>query len=94
MAYLVALYRLDRACFSSAEGGAWYDCGELVRVIRTCSTRDRAHRTANRVNAWLERLQKHQRSISSVLYDGSRYGAQVEHHIPRPHFPAEVPTYE
>lgn len=94
MAYLVALYRLDRVYGGPEEGGWHYNSGELERIVRTFPTHAAATSAALRINAWLERVQSHRSPISSVIYDQSRFGARVCRHTAPLRFPIERPHYE
>jgi hypothetical protein len=94
MAYLVALYRVDRTLGGPEEGDWYYDCGELERIVRTCRSEGSANALANRIDRLLERLQAGRPEVSSVLYDGSRFAARVYAHKAPPYFPKVRPTYE
>ena len=48
--YFVAVYLADRAYGGPEEGGWWYDCGELVRVVRLFRTEESACEYARRLN--------------------------------------------
>lgn len=77
MRYVVALYEIDRAYGGAEEGGWWYDTGEFVRLLALAPTEERACRLAYRANRLLDRLQRHRRPVSSIIYDGGRYTAIV-----------------
>lgn len=94
MAHVIAIYEIDRAFGGHEEGGWWYDCGQLTRILVTTRTAEQAYRTASRVNRLLARLQRGKRPVSSVAYDGGRHQAMVFERIAPPHFPAEQPRYE
>ncbi|EAT07483.1 hypothetical protein SKA58_19670 [Sphingomonas sp. SKA58] len=94
MAYLVALYRVDRAYGGPEEGSWYYDCGELERIVRACPSEASANAVANRLDRLLDRLQARRPDVSSVLYDGSRFSARVYAHRAPPFFPEQRPVYE
>ncbi len=92
--YVVALYEIDRAYGGPEEGGWWYDCGELRRVLRVVPGADAAYDLAARANRLMERLQRGKRDVGSVIYAGGRYAAEVfEETAPRA-FPETRPHYE
>lgn len=63
MAHVLAIYEIDRAYGGPEEGGWWYDCGQLVRIIGTARTSTRAYQLAARANRLLDRLQRHTRPV-------------------------------
>ena len=92
--HVVALYEMDRTYGGPEEGGWWYDCGELARVLRVVPTADAAYDLAARANRLMDRLQRGKRDVGSVIYSGGRYSACVfEHTAPRA-FPETRPRYE
>ena len=92
--YIVALYEIDRAYGGPEEGGWWYDCGELRRVLRVVPTADAAYDLAARANWLMDRLQHGRRDVGSMAYTGGRYSACVfEDTAPRA-FPETAPHYE
>lgn len=94
MAYVLAVYEVNRAYGGPEEGGWWYDCGELARVLGVRRSEDDAYALARRLNGWLARLQSGRREVSSVIYDGGRYAVEVYEHKPPAFYPAERPRYE
>ena len=87
--HVVAFYEIDRRHGGPEEGGWWYDCGELRRVLRVAASEDAAHATAARANRLLDRLQRGKPGTSSLIYDGGRHAAHVFAHtaprlFPRP----------
>lgn len=94
MTYILALYEVDRAYGGPEEGGWWYDTGDLQRVLRVFPTEERAYAAARRCNGWLDKLQRHCRDVSSVIYDGGRYAAQVFERNAPDHYPVVRPHYE
>ncbi len=92
--HIVAFYEIDRSFGGPEEGGWWYDCGELRRVLKVVPSADRAYALAARANQLMDRLQRHKRDIGSVAYAGGRYAACVfEETAPRT-FPETRPHYE
>lgn len=92
--YVVAFYEIDRRYGGPEEGGWWYDCGELHRVLRVAVSEDAAYAVAARANRLMDRLQRGRRDVSSVAYEGGRYAAHVfEGTVPRV-FPEDRPHYE
>jgi hypothetical protein len=94
MVHILAFYEVDRAYGGPEEGGWWYDCGQLVRIITTERTVTRANALAARANGLLARLQRSKRTIDSVAYDGGRHAVMVFERVAPAHFPAERPCYE
>lgn len=92
--YVLAFYEIDRAYGGPEEGGWWFDCGQLVRIVRTFKSEEKAYRAARRANGWLDRLQKHVRDVGSVAYDGGRYAAEVHEDFAPAHYPDQRPHYE
>jgi len=91
--FIVAVFLVDRACGGPEEGGWYYDCGQLVRQIRTFKNSELASAFRRRLNAKLAvTLNKGRRPIDSVLSDGM-YDAQVCHDRVPDHYPAERPRY-
>lgn len=93
MKFIVAFYELGRELGGIEEGGWWFDTGSLARIHRACATKQAAIRIPNRADRLLEKLQQRKRPVSSVAYDGGRYGAFVFAHICPPEFPEIRPTY-
>lgn len=91
--YVLAIYEVDRAYGGPEEGGWWFDCGQLVRVLGVRHNEEAAFALARRLNGWLDRLQAGKRDVSSVIYDGGRYAVEVHENAPPPHYPAERPHY-
>lgn len=92
--YVVALYEIDRAYGGPEEGGWWYDIGERRRVLAVAASEARACELARRANRLLRRLQRGERSVSSMAYAGGRHRACVFDDIAPPRFPATPPRYE
>ena len=92
--HIVAFYEIDRAFGGPEEGGWWYDCGELRRVLKVVPNADRAYVLAARANRLMDRLQRHKRNIYSVAYAGGRYSACVFEDIAPRAFPEIRPHYE
>jgi hypothetical protein len=91
--FIVAVYLVDRAYGGPEEGGWWYDCGELIRIMRTFKNERGALAYSRGLNARLDRtLNKGRREISSVLSDG-QYEAQVRDDFAPKHFPETRPFY-
>lgn len=93
MRYVVAFYELDRACGGPEEGGWYFDTGTPARPFRICRNKQAAFVIAARANTLLDRLQRHRRDISLVLYDGGRYGACVFENNAPAFFPERRPIY-
>jgi hypothetical protein len=92
--YVVALYEIDRCYGGPEEGGWWYGCGELRRVLRVAPCEDAACAVAARANRLMFRLQRGQREMSSMAYDGGRYAAEVFAETAPEFFPKARPAYE
>lgn len=92
--HVLALYEVDRAYGGPEEGGWWFDTGEHRRTLRTFGNEQDAYAAARRCNGWLARLQKGKRAVSSVIYDGGRYAAEVHRNFAPGHYPVERPHYE
>lgn len=94
MKYVVAVYLQDRAYGGPEEGGWWYDCGEMVRTMRTFGSEERAIAYCRKLNDRLAgSLNRDRREISSVLSEG-RYGAEVYDDFAPHHYPSNRPHYE
>jgi hypothetical protein len=93
--YAVAVYLVELAYGGCEEGGWWYQCGELVRQMRTFISEERASDYCYRLNMLLDAtLNKGRRPISSVASDG-RYSARVMDGRTAPAgFPETRPYYE
>jgi hypothetical protein len=94
MAYVLAIYEVDRAYGGPEEGGWWYDTGELVRTIKVVANEDEAYRLARRAIGLLDHLQRRKRSVSSVLYSGGRHTVHVYKDVAPSRFPESTPHYE
>lgn len=93
-AFLVGVYLVDRAYGGPEEGGWWYDCGELVRVIRLFKNQSRAEDFARALNSKLHAtLNRGRRPVDSVLSDGC-YSARVFPNSAPRFFPETRPFYE
>ena len=92
--YVVALYEIDRCHGGPEEGGWWYDCGELRRVLRVAASEDAAHAAAARANRLLDRLQRCKPGVSSLAYGGGRHRACVFARTAPQWFPEARPRYE
>ncbi len=71
-----------------------YDTGRFVRAIGFYLTDEAAIAAVRRANRLFERLQRHRRSVDSVLYEGGRYRAFSFTGLPPARFPAERPRYQ
>ena len=91
--YVVALYELDRCYGGPEEGGWWYDCGTLARVLRVVPIEDAAYAVGARANRLIDRLQRGRTDVSSMAYRGGRLGAEVYADTAPPSFPETRPTY-
>ena len=95
---VVAVYEIDRAYGGAAEGGWWYDTGELVRVLRAfkSSQEEQAHEFCRRVNRSLHFKAEHNnvRSVGSVIYSGGRYAAECHEGTAPESYPESRPHYE
>ncbi|MGE4404402.1 hypothetical protein [Pseudomonas sp.] len=94
MAHVLAIYEVDRAWGGPEEGGWWFDCGTLVRIVRVVGSADRAASVALRANRLLERLQRAKRPVSSIAYEGGRHCVLAFEDIAPPAYPAVTPRYE
>jgi hypothetical protein len=95
--FSVAVYLVDRAYGGNEEGGWWYDCGELVRIVQTFRRKQRAYEYVRRLNRRLRSRRfgpnAGRREISSVLSEGE-YQAQVCEGAVASSFPERRPYYE
>jgi hypothetical protein len=92
--YTVAFYEIDRAYGGPEEGGWYFNTGTLIRIARTFKSEDAAFAFARRANHILAIIQCGKRDLSSVLYVGGRYSAEVYDTLPPPFYPATRPYYE
>jgi hypothetical protein len=91
--FQVAIYLEDRAYGGPEEGGWWYDCGELVRVVRIFRNEESAYKFCRRLNHWLHLIvNRGRRSTGSVLSEWV-FSATVEHGQARKRYPEERPYY-
>lgn len=93
-AYVIAIYEIDRAYGGSEEGGWWYDCGDLQRILGVRHNEDEAYALCRRLNGWMRRLQRNGRDVSSVCYRGGQYAVEVWEGLPPQHYPERRPHYE
>lgn len=70
-----------------------YDTGTFVRAIAIHFDDATATAAQHRANRLLERLQRHRRDVSSVLYEGGRYRAFTFTGLPPARFPEQRPRY-
>ena len=94
MRSILAFYEIDREYGGPEEGGWYYDSGTFVRAIGVHLTDESAVRAMRRANRLLERLQRHQPRIDSVLYTGGRHRAFTFTGLPLERFLAERPRHE
>ena len=92
--YTVAVYDCDRAYGGPEEGGWWFNCGTLIKPVRTFPSEDQAFEFARRMNAKLRHfINSHRRPMSSVLSEGEIW-AEVHEGAPPKHYPEYHPHYE
>lgn len=92
--YTVAVYLSELAYGGPEEGGWWYECGELVKVICVFGSEEKAIEYTRRMNDKLRQtLNKGRREISSVLSNGV-YRAMVMCDYPPRYYPERRPYYE
>jgi hypothetical protein len=95
--YLVAAYDCSLAFGGREEGGWWYDAGELVRVLRTFRSEDKACEYSRRLNHRLQSRQfgpnQGKREYTSVLSEGEIRASVEVNHAPK-YFPEARPHYE
>lgn len=85
--FIVAVYLVNRTYGGPAEGGWWYDEGDLVRIVRVFKNEDRAISFCRRLNARLNAtLNAGRRPLSSVLSEGE-FHARIEDDFAPKHFP-------
>ena len=94
MAYIIAIYEIDRCWGGPEEGGWWYESGELRRIVATVANEEKAYDTCYRVQRILNCLQRNKRPVSSMAYRGGRHAAQVFRHTCPAAYPEERPHYE
>lgn len=92
--FVLAFYEIDRAYGGPEEGGWWYDAGQLVRILAVLKDEEKAFAVARRANRLLHHLQRHKRSVDSVLYRGGRHEVSVFENVAPPSFPETRPRYE
>jgi hypothetical protein len=92
--YCVAVYLAELAYGGPEEGDWWYNCGELVRLIRVFGSEEQAYKFAARMDCKLAKtLNKGRRSKSSVLSEGVYEAEVFEDYAPK-HYPEVRPHYE
>lgn len=97
--YAIAIYERDQAYGGPEEGGWWYDCGNLERIVAVTRNPDKAERMARRMNQRFNHLdRKRHVSVSSTAYSGGSYTVHIHeidhrHTVPT-HYPAQTPHYE
>lgn len=94
MTYTVAFYEIDRAYGGPEEGGWWYDTGTFVRISKVFKSKEAAYAYARRANRFLNVIQRGARDVSSVIYNGGRYAAEVYEGLPPAAYPETRPFYE
>lgn len=93
MRSIVAFYEVDREYGGPEEGGWYFDSGRFVRAIGFYLTDEGAIEAVRRANRLLDRLQRHRRTVASVLYEGGRFRAFSFTGLPPERFPANRPIY-
>jgi hypothetical protein len=92
--YLVAVYHVDLAYGGAEEGGWYFNCGSLVRIVRVFANQERAYAFCRRLNDRLHAtLNKDRRPITSVLSEGE-YAAEVHENQAPDVYPDRRPHYE
>jgi hypothetical protein len=94
MRSIVAFYEVDQEYGGPEEGGWYFSSGRFVRAIGFYLTDEAAITAVRRANRLLDSLQKHRRSVESVLYDGGRFRAFSFTGLPPERFPVNRPHYE
>lgn len=97
MAFIIGFYEVDRVYGGGEEGGWWYDTGDLTRAFRLIKNEDDAYAACRRANHLLTFFQDKNRQIrpvSSVIYSGGRFEANVFENALPTHYPEERPHYE
>jgi hypothetical protein len=94
MAWVIAVYEIDRHFGGHEEGGWWYDAGHLCRIVASTQNEDKAYAIAERINRLLAHLQKGKRPVSSIAYCGGRHAAQIYKNYAPTHYPEIRPHYE
>jgi hypothetical protein len=90
---ILAVYLVDRAYGGHEEGGWYYDCGTLVRVVATYFNAERGYAARETLQDELDiAVNQGRRPISSVLSEG-RYDAILAREHAAPHFPTHRPRY-
>lgn len=96
--FIVAAYELDHVYGGPEEGGWWYNTGTRVRILKLFNNEEDAYTYCRRFNSLLRPIQRRNRcvrEISSVIYDGGMYEAQVYKDTELPaYYPTERPYYE
>jgi len=95
--WIVAVYMAELGYGGPEEGGWWYDCGTLARIVRVFRSSARAYKFANRMNRKLEARNwgpnEGKREKSSVLSEGV-YEAHVYEDFAPQGYPSVRPRYE
>ena len=94
MRFIVAFYEVNLAWGGPEEGGWYYPTGRGARAWRVCRGGVRAAAPARRAHRLLDRLQRRQRDVGSVLYNGGRFRACVFEGTAPADFPEVRPHYE
>lgn len=94
MARILAIYEVDRAWGGAEEGGWWYDCGQLARIIAVIHDKERARAICTRANRLLHHLQRCKRPVGSITYVGGRHTVLAFEDIAPKFFPEQRPHYE
>lgn len=92
--FVLAFYEIDRAYGGPEEGGWWYDTGQITRIFAVFKDEELALTAACRANRLLHHLQRHKRSLDSVLYDGGRHQVAVFEDFAPKSFPEIRPRYD
>lgn len=97
MRYLIAVYDMNMAFAGREEGGWWYDCGSLARVVKLFNNKEKAYDYARRLNRKLKsrtygpNAGRHE--YTSVLSEGE-FRARVCEDVAPKGFPDQRPLYE
>jgi hypothetical protein len=95
MAHTIAVYEIDGLAYGGAEeGGWWYECSHLVRVLGQRDDEDAALSICCRYNGILHDMQSYLRPVSSMTYDGGRLYVTVVEGPPPVSYPERRPHYE
>lgn len=95
--YIIAVYDCAQRYGGPEEGGWWYDCGSLVRIMRTFHHEESAYAYCRKLNAKLESRvygpNQDKVEYTSVISNGEYQARLFDDFAPKG-FPDRKPHYE